>query len=291
MVDNFELKLFFLRLLRNQFYMKYCLTLLLTFFGFNLHAQVYSAMGSRSSGVANASLLLTDNVYAPFTNQAGLASFNKFAACAFTHNKFLIKELATHGAAVIVPGGKNGAFSGSILYHGYSYFNQTKAAIGYGKKLSDVISAGIQIDYISTSIAEDYGSKSAFTFELGFIAKITQSLTAGAHIFNPIRAKLAEYNDEKIPSIARLALSYKFNDKCTLLAQSDKDFDKDFSFKSGIEYQVAKPLCLRAGINSKPTLLAFGLGINLGDFVIDIATDYHQVLGYSPTVGICYKVK
>lgn len=283
--------LFSLRLLRNQFYMKYCLTLLLYFFCFNLHAQLYSVMGSRSSGVANASLLLTNNVYAPFTNQAGLASFDKFAACAFTHNKFLVKELATHGVAVIVPGGNNGAFSGSLLYHGYNNFNQTKAAIGYGKKLSDVISAGIQIDYISTSIAENYGNKSAITFELGFIAKVTQNLNAGAHIFNPIRAELAPYNDEKIPAVARLALSYKFNDKCTLLAQSDKDFDHDFSFKSGIEYQIAKTFCLRAGINSKPTLLAFGLGINLGDFVIDIATDYHQVLGYSPTVGICYKVK
>ncbi|HNU34381.1 MAG TPA: hypothetical protein PKN75_12415 [Bacteroidia bacterium] len=271
--------------------MKYSFTLLLTVLCLNLHAQLYSSMGSRSSSVANASLLLTDNVYASFTNQAGLASFDKFAACAFSHNKFLVKELATHGAAVIIPGGKNGAFSGSVLYHGYSYFNQTKVGIGYGKKLSDIISAGIQLDYISTSITEDYGSKSAFTFEMGFIAKITQSLTAGAHIFNPIRAKLADYNDEKIPAIGRFALSYKFNDKCTLLAQSDKDFDHDFSFKSGIEYQIAKPLCIRAGINSKPTLLAFGLGINLGDFVIDIATDYHQVLGYSPTVGICYKVK
>lgn len=271
--------------------MKYCLSLLLTCITVTLHAQIYTSHGPRSSGLANASLLLNDNVYAPFINQAALASFNKVAAVGFTHNKFLVKELATHGAGVIVPGGKNGAFSGSVLYHGYSNFNQTKVAAGYGKKLSEVISAGVQIDYISTSIAEDYGKKSAFTFEVGFIAKITSGLTAGAHLFNPIRAKLADYNDEKIPAIAKFALSYKFNDKCTLLAQSDKDFDQPFSFKTGIEYKIAKPLFVRAGINSRPTLFAFGLGINVGDFIIDIATDYHQVLGYSPTVGICYKVK
>ena len=213
------------------------------------------------------------------------------AVSVFSHNKFLVKELATHGAGVIIPAGNSGAFSGSVLYHGYTNFNQVKAGIGYGKQLSKGINAGVQVDYISTSIAEDYGKKSAFTFEMGFTAAVTDKLSAAAHLFNPTRVKLADYNEEKIPAIARLGLSYQFNDKVILLAQSDKDFDQPFTFKSGIEYHIANPLFIRAGINSKPTLFAFGFGLNLGDFIIDVATDYHQVLGYSPTVGICYKAK
>ena len=182
-------------------------------------------------------------------------------------------------------------FAISMNYYGYKLFNEKKIGLAYAKTLGKNISAGVQIDYINTAIAEGYGTSNAFTVEAGFIAKLTDELKFAVHIFNPSRAKLANYNNEKIPSIMKLGLGYSPNDKVIVSFETEKNIDADYLFKAGIEYHISTPLFIRVGVANTPLKSTFGIGLLLKDFKMDIAVDYHQILGFTPVVSLSYEIK
>jgi hypothetical protein len=244
----------------------------------------------RSAGVAGASVTYAD-VWSAFHNQAGLAYVKKFTAGAFNESPFLINELSTRGIAVALPVKDLGVFGVSMSYYGYNLYNEKKVGLAYAKSFGANISAAIQLDYFGTSIAEGYGSNAAFTVEAGFRAQIIPGLFLGVHLFNPTRAKLADYDEEKIPTVLKGGLSYVFSDKVTVSVESEKDIDADNIFKAGVEYHIVKILYVRGGVSTNPTNTAFGFGLNLDSFDFDIAASYHQQLGYTPKVSLTYKMK
>ena len=243
-------------------------------------------IGARSSAMGNASVSLSD-VWSAHHNQAGLGFMNNFSAGVYYENRFALKELGLKGAVIALPV-KGGAFGLSISNFGYSLFSENKYCFSFAKAFSDKFSMGIAMDYLTTKIAEGYGSKGVLAAEFGIQAKPIKGLTIGAHIFNPTRAKLSDYDNERIPTIIRLGADYNFSDKVTLAIETEKDMSKKSIFKAGIEYKAVKEFYLRAGIGTNPTLSSFGFGLNLKNFKIDISANYHQVLGFSPQFGLTY---
>ena len=243
-------------------------------------------IGARSSAMGNASVSLSD-VWSAHHNQAGLGFIKDFSAGVHYENRFALKELGLKGAVIALPV-NGGAFGLSVSNFGYALFNENKYSLSFAKAFSDKFSMGIAMDYLTTRIAEGYGSKGALAAEVGIQAKPVKGLTIGAHIFNPSRAKLADYNNERIPTIIRLGADYTFSDKVTIAIETEKDMSQKSIFKAGIEYKAVKEFYLRAGIATNPTLSSFGFGLNLKNFKIDISANYHQVLGFSPQFGLTY---
>lgn len=246
--------------------------------------------GGRGAAVAGASVTYAD-LWSAFHNQAGLAYIKKFSAGAFNENSFLISEMSTRGIAVALPVNDLGVFAVSMSYYGYNLYNEKKIGLAYAKSFGENISAAVQLDYFGTTISEGYGSNSAFTVEAGFRAQILPGLFLGAHVFNPTRAKLANYDTEKIPTVLKTGLSYLFSDKVTVSIESEKNLDASNIFKAGVEYHIVKILYLRGGISTNPAKTAFGFGLDLDSFKFDIAASYHQQLGYSPNVSLTYSPK
>ena len=262
--------------------------LLLLFSFFILKAADNYPVGARAAGVANASVTYSD-VWSSFHNQAGLAQVNDISAGVYFENRFLISDLSVKGFAVALPTAKVGTFALSATMFGGSLYNEKKAGIGYAKKLGQKFSAGVQVDYLSTFIAEDYGNRSSFAVEIGMLAEPVKNLKLGVHLFNPNKAKLAEYADERIPVIMRFGASYKFSEKVLISAEEEKDIDQKSVFKSGIEYHIAEVLYLRGGISSNPSLTTFGFGLKINkQFLLDMASSWHQQLGFSPQFSLGY---
>jgi len=246
-------------------------------------------VGARSAGLANASVTFSD-VWSSFHNQAGLAFLKNTEAGAYFENKFFLSDLSVKGFSLGIPTTKAGTFALSATLFGGSLYNEKKAGIGYAKKLGEKFSAGVQLDYLSTFIAEDYGSRSSFVVEAGLLAEPVKNLKIGIHIFNPNRAKLAEYADERIPTIMRLGASYTFSEKVLLCAEEEKDIDQSSVFKAGLEYHVAEVLFIRGGIATNPSLSTFGFGLKINkQFMVDMAASWHQQLGFSPQFSLQYK--
>jgi len=244
--------------------------------------------GARSAGMGGASVSLSD-AWAVHNNQAGLGFVKSFTAGAYYENRFLMNSLSIKSGAVAMPT-KQGTFGLAFTSFGYSLFSQNKIGLGFGKLFGEKFSAGIQMDYLSTKISE-YGSKNIFAAELGIQANPLKNLTIGAHVFNPTREKMADYNDEKIPTILRIGFDYKFSDKVFTAIETEKDIDHKAIVKMGVEYRPVKEFFIRAGVATNPSLSCFGIGINLKNIQLDIASSYHSVLGLSPQIGLTYKME
>ena len=254
---------------------------------FILRAADNYPVGERSAGIADASVTLKD-VWSCFHNQAGLAYLKNTTAGASFDNRFTISDLSTKGFAFAAPS-KAGTFGLSASVFGYSNYNEKKAGLAYAKKFGEKISGGIQLDYLNTFIGDEYyGSKSSFAIEAGLLSEPLKNFKLGFHIFNPTRAKLAEYAGERIPTVFRLGASYLFSEKVLWSAEEEKDIDQQAIFKSGIEYHINEPLFLRTGIGTNPTLVSFGFGVKMKQMTFDAASSYHQVLGFSPSFSVSY---
>ncbi|MCT4581679.1 MAG: hypothetical protein N4A35_09705 [Flavobacteriales bacterium] len=252
-------------------------------------AQSNIHFGGRSAGMAHASVTLSD-VWSTHHNQAGLAWLKSPSAGVYYQNKFTVSELSNLGLAYAHPL-KKGAFAIQWSNFGYALYQENKVGLAYALQLSEKLSGGVQLDYLSTRLGGIYGANTAFAAEIGLQAKLTQKLTIGAHVYNPTRTTLNDYNNEAIATIMRLGLGYQLSEKVNIVVETEKDVDHLAALKTGIEYNANNKLYFRGGVSTGPTLGAFGFGLNLEQYQLNIATTYHQTLGFSPEISFTYQFK
>ncbi len=247
-----------------------------------------SDAGARAAAMAGTSLS-NEDVWSGFHNQAGLAHIESFSAGVFAENRFAMKELGDKGLTLALPF-RNSAFGLNYRSFGYSAFSNSKAGLAYAMKLAEKFSLGIQLNYHSLRIGENYGTANTISIECGFLYKMTDKLSIAAHIYNPTRAKLADFNDERIPSLMRFGLGYKFSEKVRMNAEVRKSSDAKASLRAAIEYWVIEPLAIRAGFGTDPARYTFGFGYRLKDFQLDVAAGYHLMLGFTPQLSLTYSM-
>ena len=258
--------------------------LLFAVFIVDVHAQ--NAPGARASGMGGAYLVMHD-VWSAVHNQAGIVYSESAQAGVFYENRFGLKELSDKGLVASMPF-RNSAFAISYRSFGYSGYSLSRAGLAYAMKLSDKFSAGIQINYLTTRLGENYGTNSGISAEAGFLYKMNEKISLAAHLYNPNRTKLSDYNDERIPSKMRFGAGYRFSEKVILTGEVQKPSDNKATVRAGIEYLPVKNLSLRAGFASDPAQYAFGFGYRINAFQIDAATGYHLVLGFTPQISITF---
>ncbi len=243
-------------------------------------------IGPRSAALGHASSCLFD-VWSTRNNQGSLGFVRKAEVGAFYENRFFVKELTQTGFAVAMPV-KKGTFGLSYSSLGYKLYRESQATLSYGMKLSENISAGIGFDYLNTKIGDIYGQANAFTGSIGLTAKILPQMVISSHVYNPFRAKITNYNNEKVPTIFKFGAQYIFSKKVFLIAEAEKTSAKKLNLKAGIEYNPSDLIYIRVGGSSYPTQASFGLGVNYNGLKIDMTTSYHTILGFSPQIGLSY---
>ncbi len=266
---------------------KFILTLSLLASCFYSHAtNEITPQGARSSGLANSSVTLFD-VWSVFNNQAGLARVNSISAGIYYENRFLVKSLSSGSFAFALPT-DYGTFGLSYYSFGTSGYRESKYGLAYGRSLGDKLNVGLQLNYLSTVLPENYGKFSGVNAELGVQAKLTDELIIGAHIYNLNRMKLPTLDDkilEYVPTIFKVGLQYKVSPKVILLSEVSKDIDNAISFRAGTEYSPNEILYIRIGVATNPSNYSFGFGYKLKSIALDISASYHQILGFTPQVG------
>ena len=241
--------------------------------------------GARGSAMGQSGLTFTD-IQSIFSNQAGLAWLPAWAATVSGEQRFLLQEIRSVAAAAAVPT-SSGTFGLQLHYFGFEAYREQKIGLAYARQLLDHFSVGAQFNYLQTRI-EEYGSKGVLTFELGLQARVHPSLQLGAHLVSPARVEVAE--GEPLPTILRLGFAYLPSEQLQLLAEVEKDLDFPIRFRSGIEYKLLPALALRAGIATAPALATFGIGLRLPkNLQIDLASQYHQILGWTPAFSLSYQ--
>jgi len=245
-------------------------------------------IGARSNSLGHASSCLID-VWSSRNNQGNLGFVKQADVGLFYENRFFIKELSQSGLAAVAPI-KNGAFGLSYSTIGYKLYRESHVTLGYGIKLNEIASIGIGMDYLSTKISDVYGQAHALTGSVGLTVKLLSQLTIATHIYNPFRASITQYNQEKIPTIFKFGAQYIFSQKVFLVSEAEKTSGQKTNIKIGIEYNPTSIVFLRVGGCTYPSQASFGIGVLYKGIKIDISSMFHSVIGASPQIGLHYAI-
>jgi hypothetical protein len=255
---------------------------------FSLHAQWSNTpIGGSSSGMGGVSINVQD-VWSVNNNQGALGFYDHMSAGIYYENRFGLKELSLKSVVFTLPT-SSGNFGVSVNHFGNTNYSELKFGLAYGKSFGEHFAAGVQLDYLSTQITAEYGNSGVVTFEIGMMAEIIEDLFVAGHVFNPIQVSLADYNEEKIPSIFKLGLAYKYSEKLFTSFEIEKNINHNPVFHAGMEYQIIEQLYIRTGIATNPGRYSLGFGLKLNKFRLDIASTYHQTLGLTPLAAIIYQ--
>ncbi|MBU0763271.1 MAG: hypothetical protein KJ607_00385 [Bacteroidetes bacterium] len=243
--------------------------------------------GAKQAGMGGASVMISD-VWSVYNNQAGLARVKDITFGAYYASEFLQPELGFKTMAFALPV-QFGTFGVSLSHFGYSSYGETRAGLAYSKAFGERYAMGIQLNYFNLNLPEYYGNRGTAFAEVGFFSEPIDNLYVGAHVFNPTRAKIADYNDERLPTVIRFGAGYNFSDKVIVSAEASKDLVYDMVVRAGIDYHILKNLYIRAGISSQPeSRYGFGVGYEVKGFRADFAFCQHYILGFTPHFSLSY---
>ncbi len=249
--------------------------------------------GARSSAMAHASVALKDKS-AIFNNPAIMAYNDGINVGLHYDNRFLLKETSTSSLGFVLPVEKVGAFGLQLSHFGGANYGELHTGLSYAKSFGNIISFGLGFYYLMNYFSEKtYGNCHGFAFDIGIYSQITKRLGIGFYTFNPARLKMCTYNDTKeyIPTLLRLGLSYDLSKKCLLITEIEKDLDKKFLYRIGLEYSIIDQLQIRTGCSFPYFEYSIGAGWKTNYLLVDFAFNYHFILGYSPQLSLIYTIK
>ncbi|MGB0838955.1 MAG: hypothetical protein ACPGXL_02385 [Chitinophagales bacterium] len=246
--------------------------------------------GGESAAMANTGLLSQD-VFAVFNNQAGLAHITTPTLALYAENRFFLDALSSYTLAAALPT-KSGNFGIGLNYYGNPAYNESVFSIAYGRLLSKQLSIGTTID-LQNIVVEGYGNSRLLTFGFGAQYTLNDRLKIGGHVYNPIHTQASDNtNKPYVPTIMRLGIAYypAKNNATSITLEAEKNIVEKPMVKVGFSHLIAEKIAIRAGVASNSALFLFGIAYQTQQFHVDIATSYHSVLGYSPHMSLVYQL-
>lgn len=247
-------------------------------------------MGGRAAAMGGTSVA-SHGLWAMQNNPAGMANLEKISLGLYYENRWMLPETAYKCGAFALPT-KFGTLGVSFNQFGSSKYNENKFGLAYAKAFGRYLQIGLQLDYLLLKIGNEYGSFKAVTFELGIQSQVTDKLTLGTYIFNPVNFSFEQtLNHERIPIVFRFGLAYKFTKDFIGQAEIEKNTDREgVSLRGGLEYEAVRNLYIRAGVQTNPGILSFGLGYAIRFAQINVAAQLHNELGPSVQIGIIFSI-
>ena len=230
--------------------------------------------------------IMKNGFWSSFHNQANLAYNNSLSFGFNYENRFNIRELGTRSLGLIIPEGK--ASLGVLYSHfGYSDFKRDMTGLACGLKLSNKISAGLQVDYFSERTSGEYNNNQTITCETGLLINLSENTRIGVHIFNPVPNSLRK---TFLPSTLRIGAGTYLNKSLFTGVEAEMSSGSKLIIKTGFDYQAAKKFWLRGGFSTDNNSFSFGLGWLTKFVQTDISFVTHEKLGITSSVSFIFKI-
>ena len=271
--------------------------------------------GARAAALGNASVALAGEVWSMGNNAAGLSEIQQPTVGFYGENRYFSSALNVGALTVALPLGRTqsgtigatpeatavaptaaaltwaryGVVAFEAQRFGGALYNETRVGAGYGYRFGQ-ISLGGRVDVLQVSI-EGLGSKRVLLGTLGGqIEVVPQKLSFGASLYNLTQTKLASYQDERVPTVLKAGLAYRPTAQVLLLAETEKDVERDANFKAGLEYRPVPVLAARLGVASLTEQASAGIGVLASGFQLDYAASFQQALGFSQHLSVTLRL-
>ncbi|MFO7659064.1 MAG: hypothetical protein R6W78_18540 [Bacteroidales bacterium] len=263
------------------------IVIILFLYSHTLFSQDNLPSGARVSALSGAGTTLTD-LWANYHNQAGLAYLEDFTLGFHYENKYAFSLFSLQSFALAIPT-RSGTIGTSMAVFGNPQYFESKIALAFGKPFGEKFAAGIQLNMLGVYQSEDYGDMSVLAVEGGAMAKPTEALTIGLHVFNPTGASFKKFANKDIPVIIQAGLGYKLNENLLLVAEAEKNSLRKGFITAGAEYFFIGSVCARIGFStSEYSNYSFGFGFVQRRIRADMAFSENKILGYSAHFSLSY---
>lgn len=246
------------------------------------------SMGGRSAAMGRTSSC-EQGLWALSNNPSGLADMQGWQCGLYYENLWMLKETAYKS------GGFAKAFEGigclglSVTQFGWSGHSESLFGLAYARSFGPHLAMGLRADGWWLHPGEGYPNRFAPGFTLGIQSQVTERLLLGATWINPIQSRLHTLNEDLLPVVMRLGCSYRFTDDFVGQCEVEKDSQvPGVRLGAGFEYTLFERFQLRAGAQSNPNILSFGLGYAIRNLQVDVAAQMHQALGASLQISLEY---
>ncbi|WP_321439118.1 hypothetical protein [uncultured Bacteroides sp.] len=251
--------------------------LFLLFLSFNTCKAVESdrIIDARAYSMGN-----TSSVLPGFTNPSSYGFLPSRSLSLGYVSRYGIKELSSFACTVNYPNQYlNGAMY--ISRYGFDAYNETIVGFNFYKKLSQLISLGMRINYLGVHYSDKESDAGILMGDVGVLMCPADNLNLSFLVINPLRTeiKIGEENTQ-LANVLTMGISYQPKEMFLLTAEIEKDFALPTIYKFGMEYTPVKELSVRTGMWTKPFTPSFGVGLNLHPFIFNLAFTNHPVLGF-----------
>lgn len=250
-----------------------------------------SGLARLSAGAGEAGMgyacIMKNGFWTSFHNQASLAYNNSLAIGVNYENRFTIKELATVTAGITIPAGIT-TIGAVYSQFGYADFKREMTGLAIGMKLSEIISAGVQIDYYSEKTSGEYSNIQFVTIEAGLIITPSEIIKIGIHLFNPVPNSIRKYYR---PASLRVGAGTDLSGLLFTGIEAEMSTDSKLIVRAGFQYKAADNVWLRGGYSTKNSSFSFGLGHMVKSISMDIGFTTHELLGLTSSVSLIFKIR
>jgi len=219
-----------------------------------------------------------------FHNQALLTAARATSFSASLENRFMMPAMSSKAVSAVLAV-RTTPLGIVATHYGNSDYNRIFTGLGSAVRITEGLSLGLQVDYISEHGIGEYRDMSHVTFETGLSCTLSSSLTLGVHLFNP----LASLNT--LPSSIEAGLHWQQSDDFSLVAGSSKVSGEPLSVQCGLSWDVMNKLVIRAGYMSSPSAFSFGIGFRTGSIQADTGFLLNGVTGLTSSVSITWTLK
>jgi hypothetical protein len=222
-----------------------------------------------------------NNVYGTRANVASLAGLQRGGIGAYAERRFMQDNMNFYSLSAAFKAG-NGSFGLYGTYFGFSLSNNNQLSLAYALKVAQKVEVGAAFHYHLLNQASVYGNTSAITGSVAVRMYLSEKITAGVQVYNPVRASWSKLRDEKLPARYSFGLGYDASDKFFISAEIEKEENQRLNVLSAFQYVIVPQVFIRAGVSTLSSNYFAGVGFLLKDFRFDVSMAYHPRLGLSP---------
>lgn len=253
-----------------------------------LSAQQHSDIFFTGSSIGRGFVNTTESgVLAVQANPAGMTSLNNIGLVLSSEQRFGLSDLQVISLAAAKRIDGSSVIGLTVGSFGLSKLKQQTIALSYARTLSSQLSIAVAFDVFRID-ASEFGSSNRFSFQLGGQYQISESITFGLLIKNPVASELNETT--QYGSVYSLGFRYRIDDKVQFYSQLSKLENTPWDWRNGLDYSIHESFDLKVGFSSSPSTIHFGVGVRLGKTTrMDAAFYRHETLGLTPALSVVYE--
>ncbi len=271
---------------------------ILLFIGFHvLYGQVERLSGARSLGLNGCNTALSEDLWGLFSNPANIGGIKSPELSTYFERRYNMPELQYLALGGVYPFNKEHTIGACFSSFGWEFFKTNLMGLNYTYHLLKIIHLGIRLNYANTAIP-NYGNWYSWLVDIGGNATISKKVNVAFKVMN---ANQSEILEDKLPVEIAIGLKYQPSKKVKVLTEWKKNHLFPVSFLMAVEYQPTNYLFFRTGSGISSNRLpapnnyfltsAFGVGLHWQNMILDLAAQWHDRLGLTPSISLGYKLK